>query len=119
MENKVADVPIFISLSSWLHGLNTSLGQSFFEKVGQILCNGEKREFKGLKISRNQQTKISDIMADLKNKKRLPNMEKGNEELLPDRELSDKEIEKVIDKVGDYVHWYDAINYAILNAIRD
>ncbi|TAH29681.1 MAG: TdeIII family type II restriction endonuclease [Cytophagales bacterium] len=26
LQDKVASVPIFISLSSWLHGLNTSLG---------------------------------------------------------------------------------------------
>jgi len=31
-----------IGLSSWLHGLNTTLGQVFFEKVAHILSGGEK-----------------------------------------------------------------------------
>jgi len=92
LEDKVSDVPIFISLSSWLHGLNTSLGQSFFEKTGQVLCNGEKRKFTKLKISKKQQIKISDIMADLKNRKGLPDMKKENKELLPDDGIADKEI---------------------------
>lgn len=30
LDRKVSDIPFFISLSSWLHGLNTTLGQSFF-----------------------------------------------------------------------------------------
>jgi len=30
LEGKVSDVPFFISLSSWLQGLNTTLGQTFF-----------------------------------------------------------------------------------------
>ena len=33
----------YISLSCWLQGFNTSLGQSFFESVAHILCDeGEK-----------------------------------------------------------------------------
>jgi len=35
-----------------------------------------------------------------------------------ERKLTDEKIEKVIDKVGDYVHWYDAVNYAILDSVR-
>ncbi len=35
-----------------------------------------------------------------------------------DRELSDKEIEEVIEKVGDYISWYDTINYVILDVIK-
>ena len=36
LEGKVTDIPIFISLSSWSHGLNTSLGQSFFENISHV-----------------------------------------------------------------------------------
>ena len=39
LQGKVPDTPFFISLSSWLHGLNTTLGQSFFEKVSHHLSN--------------------------------------------------------------------------------
>ena len=50
LEGRVRDIPDFISLSSWMHGLNTSLGQSFFESVAHILCDGEKREFKSKRV---------------------------------------------------------------------
>ena len=37
LDGKVPDIPFFISLSSWLHGLNTTLGQTFFE-IGRASC---------------------------------------------------------------------------------
>ena len=70
----VKNIPDFISLSSWMHGLNTSLGQSFFESVAHILCDGEKRDFKSNTIYTKQMTAISDIMIDLKNDKRSPSV---------------------------------------------
>lgn len=76
---KVSDIPFFISLSSWFHGLNTTLGQTFFEKVAHILSDSTKKEFKGLKISTNQQTAISDIMADLKNGVDVPDLKREND----------------------------------------
>ena len=81
IEKHVSDIPIFVSLASWMHGLNTTLGQSFFEKVSHILCNGEKREFKGLEIGRKQQAVISDIMASLKNRERIANLTNENNEV--------------------------------------
>lgn len=77
-EGKVANIPFFISLSSWFHGLNTTLGQSFFEKVSHILCDGTKREFKGLQVSHTQQTVISDIITNLKNNNCPPSLENEN-----------------------------------------
>ena len=81
IENHVTDIPIFVSLASWMHGLNTSIGQSFFEKVSQILCDGEKRKFENLTLSKDQQSTISDIVASLKNKTRLPNLPEENKEI--------------------------------------
>ena len=52
LDGKVRSISVFISLSSWMHGLNTSLGQSFFEKTAYILSNSRKKEFKSNKISR-------------------------------------------------------------------
>ncbi len=85
LENKVTSIPIFISLASWMHGLNTSLGQSFLEKTAHILCNGEKKEFttkKGsnLKISQNQKKIINGIITDLTNGNRIPNILLENSE---------------------------------------
>lgn len=67
LEGRVRNIPDFINLSSWMHGLNTSLGQSFFESVAHTLCDGEKKDFKSKEIYSNQMTAISDIMIDLKN----------------------------------------------------
>ncbi len=40
-KDKVSDIPFFISLSSWMHGLNTTLGQTFFENIAHHISNGE------------------------------------------------------------------------------
>jgi hypothetical protein len=70
--NKVKDVPFLISLSGWLHGLNTTLGQQFFEKVAHILSDGEKKEYTSkrlgnLKITNTQKDYINEIMTGLSN----------------------------------------------------
>jgi hypothetical protein len=87
LEGKVTDVPIFISLASWLHGLNTTLGQSFFENVAHILCDGEKREYTSKKlgnlpITKTQQDTITQIINDLSTSSKLPNLEEENKKLL-------------------------------------
>jgi len=80
-EEKVSDIPFFISLSSWLHGLNTTLGQSFFEEVAHILSDGQKKGFTKndntlLKITKMQKDSIADIITDLKNGNKQPNLER-------------------------------------------
>lgn len=86
LDKKVSSIPIFISLSSWMHGLNTSLGQSFFEIVGQILCNGTKKEFTSskaslLQLSPSQKLKIANIINGLSNDSFTPDSLKENEEI--------------------------------------
>lgn len=76
LENRVKNIPDFIGLSSWMQGLNTSLGQSFFESVAHILCDGEKREFKGNTIFVEQKMIIGEIMTDLKNGECLPSLKR-------------------------------------------
>lgn len=78
LNGRVKDVPDFISLSSWMHGLNTSLGQSFFESVAHILCDGEKREFKSKQIYVDQTNAIGEIMTDLKNGVQVPSLSREN-----------------------------------------
>jgi hypothetical protein len=83
LNNHVSDIPFFISLSSWLHGLNTTLGRPFFENVAHILSDGYKKDFttKGnslLKVTQNQKKTISDIMTDLKNDTENPNLSREN-----------------------------------------
>lgn len=81
IEKHVTDIPIFVSLASWMHGLNTSIGQSFFEHVAHILCDGEKRDYKDLVIGKEQQSIISDIIASFKNRERTPSLTEENEKI--------------------------------------
>jgi len=92
LANHVTDIPYFISLASWLHGLNTTLGQSFFENVANILSNGYKKPFTVkynslLKIHSHQKQQISEIITNLKNANLTPNLNDENN-LLFDNELS-------------------------------
>jgi len=85
-DDRVSDIPFFISLSSWLHGLNTTLGQTFFEKVAHILSDGEKREYTSkklgnLQIPRAQKDKINELMTALSNSERVPNLHNENAEI--------------------------------------
>lgn len=86
-EGKVPDVPFFISMSSWLHGLNTTLGQTFFESVAHILSDGYKKEFTSgagrggiLQITTQQKNAVSEIITKLSNNEETPNL--INENLL-------------------------------------
>lgn len=77
-QKQITDTPFLISLASWLHGLNTTLGQSFFEAVAHILSDGEKRSFNGYKIKESQQKAIFQIITDLKNGTHEPNLFEEN-----------------------------------------
>ena len=83
LQGKVSDTPFFISLSSWLQGLNTTLGQTFFENVAHHLCNGEKREYTSKKrgnlyITETQKQNIGSIITDLSNTTETPNLDREN-----------------------------------------
>ena len=83
IEGKVTDTPFLISLSSWLHGLNTTLGQSFFENVAHHLCEGEKREYTSkksgnLQITQTQKDNISKIITSLSNSIDKPDLCREN-----------------------------------------
>lgn len=95
LNGKVLDTPFFISLSSWLHGLNTTLGQTFFENVAHHLSNGEKREYTSkrlgnLQITQSQRNHISQIIADLSNSTSIANL--NNENILLFAEYDTAEI---------------------------
>ncbi len=85
-QGKVSDIPFFISLSSWLQGLNTTLGQTFFENVGHILSDGEKREYTSgkagnLLIGQNQKDTINYIITNLSTAQTQPNLQSENEKI--------------------------------------
>jgi hypothetical protein len=87
LEGKVSDTPFFISLASWLHGLNTTLGQTFFENVAHILCHGEKREYTSkrlgnLQITQTQKDHVTSIITNLSTSSCTPNLNSENSLLL-------------------------------------
>jgi hypothetical protein len=82
-DDKVYDIPFFITLSSWLQGLNTTLGQSFFENVANLLCCGEKKKFTSvhgnlLKITKRQKEYIAELITKLKNGVTTPDLQEEN-----------------------------------------
>jgi len=87
LENKTPNIPYLISLSSWLHGLSTSLGQSFFERAAHVLSNGEKKEFTNtqhslLQIKTRQNEIINEIITDLQNGTKKPSLAREHELLM-------------------------------------
>lgn len=83
LEEKVSDIPFVISLSSWLHGLNTTLGQSFFENVSHIISGGTKKEWTNkkegnLQITEKQKNIINQIITKLSTDEEMPNLKKEN-----------------------------------------
>lgn len=72
-----------ISLNSWLHGLNTSIGQSFFENVAHHLCDGEKREYTSgrlgiQEIPQRLKSKINEIHTSFGENTKRPNLLEEN-----------------------------------------
>lgn len=85
-EGKVSNLPFFISLSSWLHGLNTTLGQTFFENVAHILSDGEKRQYTSKKlgnlpITRQQKENINDLITAQSTSQASPNLLNENQKV--------------------------------------
>lgn len=89
LKDKISDTPFFISLSSWLHGLNTTLGQTFFERIAHYLCNGAKREYTSgrlgnLQITETQKDHINMIIINLSNNILRPNLYTENNLIFKD-----------------------------------
>lgn len=91
---KVSDIPFFISLSSWLHGLNTTMGQSFFENVAHILSDGEKKDFTStrntlLTVKPAQKESIAEIITSLKNHEHNPDLSRESDLIFIKNDESD------------------------------
>jgi len=86
------NIPFLISLSSWLHGLNTTLGQTFFEGTAHILSDGIKRTFNSndFFVFEEQKKEVHEIITDLKNGTCLPDLDSENERILKRNERTTK-----------------------------
>ncbi len=83
-KNLNIEIPRLIALTSWMHGLNTSLG-SGFENIAHILSGGYKRQFTSeftLKIKESQSLTIDKILRDLKAGSVKPNLKSENDALI-------------------------------------
>ena len=83
LNEKVHDIPFFIRLSSWQHGLSTTLGQKFFENVARNLCDGKKKEYTSkklgnLQITETQKANITNIITNLSNTTSTPDLSNEN-----------------------------------------
>lgn len=111
-------LPYFVSLSSWFHGLNTTMGQTFFERVAHALSDGEKREFspEELRISQEQKHAISQIMTELKNRRAKPNLVAENKRIFLDEKSKLAEAEKFA--VDNYAETSTTIEAIELKTVR-
>lgn len=120
----VPDVPFFVSLSSWLHGLNTTLGQTYFEGVAHILSDGTKMEYTSgrsgnLFISKTQQETISNIITDLSNCEQRPSLQRENSLLFEDNTNYTEDLVKAMDFSADvFIEDNDSITAIELKAVR-
>lgn len=82
-----------IAISSWFHGLSTSLGSSY-ESIAHILSGGYKRSFTSSytpDVTITQETVISSIITNLK-KDGKPNLVEEDKQILSEECLSDPNI---------------------------
>ena len=121
LQDKVPDVPFFISLSSWLHGLNTTLGQQFFESIAHHLSDGEKREYTAKRlgnqyITQQQKESISELITDLSNTVQTPNLQRENAIIFQNTDTS---LVKAIDFSADvFIQEIDTITAIELKSVK-
>lgn len=113
------EIPYLLAISSWLHGLNTSLGTGF-ENISHILSNGYKRKFTKsyrLKVKKTQASQIENIIRDLKSGTHQPNLNRENLLIFnyPD---TDREIDSLPFTVDTYIEKEDEIVAIELKSVR-
>lgn len=114
-------IPYLIALSSWLHGLNTSLGTGF-EQLAHVISGGYKRKFTGaftLKVKKSQASSVENIIRELKAgpKVRVPNLKKENK-LIFGIEPSEQEVDALGFTVDNYVETNTDIEAIELKSVR-
>ncbi|MBI1813305.1 TdeIII family type II restriction endonuclease [Candidatus Peregrinibacteria bacterium] len=120
LQTRSQDVTSILQVSSWVQGVNTSMG-SFFERVACILSGGKKMAFTtkkktSLKISDTQTTKIKQIWNKPKSGNTSPNEESEIAEILS---ASSLKMQEAADFTVD-VFWetHDSITAIELKSVR-
>lgn len=113
------EMPYLIALASWLHGLNTSLGNGF-ENISHILSGGYKRKFTNsyrLKVKRGQSNHIENIIRDLKAGTHQPNLVR-EDDLILNFDQGDEEIDALPFTVDSYFERENNIIAIELKSVR-
>jgi len=115
------EIPYLIALSSWLHGLNTSLGTGF-ERLANVISGGYKRKFTSaftLKVKESQASSVEHIIRELKAgpKVRIPNLKEENE-LIFDIKQDEREVDALGFTVDNYVETNTSIEAIELKSVR-
>lgn len=106
-----------MALFSFVHSVNTMLGQSIFEQIGKMIAEknnlvaqDQYKDFAGF-ISSEAVLKIDAIMRDLRSAKRRPNQEQETKEILEvaNKGIMGKEVKRRVDlfiKANDHTEYY-------------
>lgn len=121
LRNVNITTPHLIAISSWLHGLSTSLG-SGYESLAHIISDGYKRKFTGnftLKVKVSQASNIENIVRQLKagHKVRTPNVVKENE-LIFKFKHDENDVDALGFTVDNYLETKDYIEGIELKSVR-
>ncbi|MFH1832621.1 MAG: TdeIII family type II restriction endonuclease [Candidatus Levyibacteriota bacterium] len=112
--------PYLFAISSWLHGLSTSLGNSF-EDLSHIISGGYKREFTGaftLRIKKSQAEDIDNIIRELKRRDGIaPNLDRENKLIFNFRK-SEPEVDALGFTVDNYIETEIFIEGIELKSVR-
>ncbi len=113
------DIPYLIAISSWLHGLNTSLGTGF-ENLAHIISGGYKRSFSKaftLKVKEKQAKNIEEIIRDLKLGTKTPDLRR-EDNIIFDFKSENREVNSLPFTVDNYVEKEDTIEAIELKSVR-
>ncbi|MEW6125955.1 MAG: TdeIII family type II restriction endonuclease [Acidobacteriota bacterium] len=112
-------IPKLISLTSWLHGLNTSLGTGF-EHLASILNGGMKRKFTEgatLHITTIQSKRITEIVNGLK-RNGNPNLQRENDLLFSEEAMQGERQEALGFTADNYIETATFIQAIELKTVR-
>lgn len=118
LRNLSVPTPYLVAISSWMHGLSTSLG-SGFESLAQILSGGYKRNFTKkftLKVKPSQATAIEQIIRELKSGIR-PNIQREND-LIFNFQTKDQDVNALELTVDNYLEKDSYIEGIELKSVR-
>lgn len=118
LHNLSVPTPYLVTISSWMHGLSTSLG-SGFESLAQILSGGYKRKFTKqftLKVKLSQSATIEQIIRELKSGIR-PDTQREND-LIFNFKAKDQDVDALGLTVDNYLEKDSLIEGIELKSVR-